>query len=77
MKKLVLALVFAGMGTLAAMAGEMNFDVVDADASGGVTIEEATAGGWEWTAEEFAAADTNSDGALDAEEFEAATVASD
>lgn len=72
MKKLVLALVVAGAASVAAQAAEMDFAVVDANADAMVTLEEATAAGWEWTEDQFKAADTDGDGGLNAEEFAAA-----
>lgn len=72
MKKIVLALVLAGATSVAAHAAEMDFATVDADGDGVVTLEEATAAGWEWTEEQFGVADTDGDGGLSAEEFAAA-----
>jgi len=71
MKKLVLALALSGLATVAAHAAEMDYNKVDADANGAVSMEEAAAAGWEWTEDQFKAADTNADGALSAEEFAA------
>lgn len=72
MKKLVLAASAALLATAAFAAGEMDFAKVDANADGQVTLEEATAAGWEWTAEQFTAADTDGNGTLSVEEFTAA-----
>jgi EF hand len=73
MKMLVVALALAGIVAAPALAVEVDFEVVDSDGNGMVTMEEVTAAGWEWTEEEFTAADTNGDGSLSAEEFAAAT----
>ena len=54
---------------------EMDFVKVDADANGKLTAEEALAGGWAWTPEQFAAADRDSYGFLSADEFVTATKA--
>ena len=84
MKKLILSLSvatfgFAGLAIAPAMAQdapkEMDFVKVDADANGTVSPEEALAGGWTWTPEQFAAADRDSDGGLSADEFVTATKA--
>ncbi|WP_205747860.1 hypothetical protein [Devosia sp. FKR38] len=45
------------------------FATVDADASGGVTLEEAQVAWPDLTAEAFAAADTDANGELSAEEY--------
>ena len=73
MKKIVLALGIATLSTSAFAAGEMDFAVVDANADSLVSLEEATAAGWEWTQEQFTAADTDADGSLNADEFAAAS----
>lgn len=73
MKKVIIALGLAGFASAAFAAGEMDFAKVDADANGMVTMEEATAAGWEWTEDQFKAADTDADGALNADEFAAAS----
>ena len=70
----------AGLGVLPAIAAEeavkqMDFMKVDADADGKVTPEEALAGGWAWTPEQFAAADKDVNGSLSADEFVTATKA--
>ena len=72
MKKLILALGIATLATSAFAAGEMDFATVDANADAMVTLDEATAAGWEWTAEQFAAADTDGNESLNADEFAAA-----
>lgn len=77
MKKVMLSIAFVGFSAITAFAashaGEKDFAVVDADANAMVSMEEATAAGWKWTAEEFKAADTDADGSLNAEEFAAAS----
>lgn len=72
MKMLAIALGIAGLAAAPALAAEMDFAVVDVDNSELVSFEEAIAAGWAWTEEEFAAADTDQDGYLNAEEFAAA-----
>lgn len=72
MKKLVLALAFAGFASASALAAEMDFAKVDADGNGMVSMEEAAAAGHEWTEEQFKAADKDGDGSLNADEFAAA-----
>lgn len=71
MKKLVLALAF-GTFTASAAFAESSFQTVDADADGGVTFTEAVNAGLPWSEDQFQAADQNSDGVLDEEEFKAA-----
>ena len=71
MRILVLALSLAGLAAMPALAAEMEFAIVDADGSGLVSLEEASAAGWEWTDEEFAEADADADGYLNEEEFTA------
>ena len=77
MKNVLLSAVFVGFSAVAAFAashaGEMDFAVVDADANGMVSMEEATAAGWKWSEEDFKAADSDADGSLNAEEFAAAS----
>lgn len=72
MKMLVVALGLAGLVATPALAAEMDFSVVDADGSELVSMEEAAAAGWEWSEEEFAAADADADGYLNEQEFTAA-----
>lgn len=55
-----------------ATAAEKDFLKVDVNADGQVTMEEAKAAGWTWTADQLKAADKNGDGALNAEEFKVA-----
>lgn len=68
----VLAFCFAGLMSRSVLAAEITFAAVDADGSGLISIEEVEAAGLDWTAEEFAAADTDADEYLNQEEFEAA-----
>jgi hypothetical protein len=56
-----------------AATGERDFMKVDTDADGAVTPEEALTAGWTWSAEQFAAADKDSNGTLSADEFLSAT----
>lgn len=69
MKMLVLALTLAGLASAPALAAEEDFTSVDSDRSGLVSIEEAKAAGLDWSEEEFAEADVDGDGYLNAEEF--------
>ncbi|MEC9343228.1 MAG: calmodulin [Pseudomonadota bacterium] len=71
MKKLVLALSLLGFATSPALAATMNFESVDADGDGQVTLTEATSAGFEWSAEQFAAADIDNSGGLSKDEFTA------
>ena len=74
MKKYILTLIgVVGLFAAPAIAQEMSFAMVDGDANGFVTLEEATTAGWEWTEEQFAGVDTDADGALSEDEFLAAT----
>lgn len=73
MKKLILALSFLGFSGVHAMAAEMDMSVVDANADGLVSMEEATAAGWEWTEDQFKSVDADGDGSLNADEFAAAS----
>lgn len=72
MKKLILALALTGFATSASLA-QATFETIDADQSGSITYAEATAAGMPWTEAQFAEADRDADGALNAEEFAAAT----
>ena len=72
MKRILLALAVAGFASLSALAAEMDFAVVDTNADGAVSLEEALAAGWEWSEEQFGEADADGDGALNSEEFAAA-----
>ena len=71
MKKLIAALAITAF-TAGTSFAQASFETVDADSNGGVTMEEASAAGLPWTEDQFKAADTNQDGALDAAEFAAA-----
>lgn len=73
MKKLILALSISGLTVASSYAQELDMVKVDADGNGLVSLEEATAMGWSWTADQFAGADADGDGSLNAEEFAAAT----
>jgi hypothetical protein len=73
MKKVLLSLALVSMTTLSAHAAEMDFATVDANSDGMVTMEEATAAGWEWSEDDFKAADTDANGSLNADEFAAAS----
>lgn len=70
MKKILTAAAATVFATSAAFA-QVAFETVDADASGGVTLEEATAAGM--AEDVFTAADADGSGELSAEEF--ATIA--
>jgi hypothetical protein len=70
MKKLVVALVALGF-TTAAMAQATDFVSIDTDVSGDVSLTEAQVLWPELTAEGFAAADTDMNGSLSQEEFDA------
>lgn len=73
MKKLILALSIIGLSAAASYAQELDMVKVDTDGNGLVSLEEANAMGWAWNAEQFAGADKDGDGSLNAEEFSAAT----
>jgi Ca2+-binding EF-hand superfamily protein len=70
MKKLLTAATISIFATGVALA-QVAFETVDADASGGVTLEEATAAGM--AEDVFTAADADGNGELNADEF--ATIA--
>jgi hypothetical protein len=53
-----------------ALAGD-DFSKLDANGDGQLTVEELTAGGLNWSKEQFTAADTDSSGALSQSEYEA------
>ena len=72
MKKLILALAITGF-TAGSSFAQASFESIDVDQSGGITLAEAGAAGLTWTEEQFAAADTDADGALNVDEFAAAT----
>ncbi len=73
MKKLILAMGIIGLATSGALAQEMDYAVVDANADGSVTMEEATTAGWTWTEDQFKAADADGSGGLSTDEFKAAS----
>jgi hypothetical protein len=73
MKKLILAMGLVGLVAGNAVAAEMDYAKVDANADGSVSMEEATAAGWERTEEQFKAADADASGGLSADEFKAAS----
>tara|TARA_R110002124_G_scaffold109676_4_gene262775 strand:- start:1922 stop:2173 length:252 start_codon:yes stop_codon:yes gene_type:complete len=70
MKKIVLStLVVLGLSSAAFAQTATDFVSVDTDASGGVTMEEAQVAWPDLTVEAFAAADTDGNGELSAEEY--------
>jgi len=69
MKKTPLAVLLGALFISGSALAAADFSVVDANADGFVTAEEAAAGAPEITAESFKAADANGDGALSAEEY--------
>ncbi|MEM7068562.1 MAG: EF-hand domain-containing protein [Pseudomonadota bacterium] len=75
MRYLIIALsattIVAGLAGLA--LAQASFESVDADGNGGITLAEASDAGMDWTEDQFAQADQNGDGVLNAEEFAAAT----
>lgn len=73
MRKLVLALSIIGFAASPALAQMADFPTADADGDGQVTLEEATAAGFEWTPEQFSQADADASGGLSEEEFAQAT----
>jgi hypothetical protein len=72
MKKLILALTLSCFAIGNAFA-QTSFESIDVDQSGGITLAEAGAAGLPWTKQQFEAADQNADGALDIDEYAAAT----
>ena len=72
MKKIVLTSLFAlGLsGAAFAQAGATDFATVDADLSGGISLEEAQVAWPDLTAEAFAGADTDANGELSPAEYE-------
>lgn len=70
MKKLIAVFAIAGFAT-PVFAQAPDFASVDADQSGGVTLEEAQAAMAEVTEEQFQAADADQSGDLSEEEFAA------
>lgn len=71
MKKTLLATTAALLFAAPAFAQDADFVTVDADASGGVSYEEAVAVMTDLTEDAFAAADTDQDGELSEDEFAA------
>jgi hypothetical protein len=69
MRKLVIALALCGLSALPALAQAADFKTTDADGDGQVTLEEGAAAGFQWTEEQFAAADADSNGVLSDAEF--------
>lgn len=72
MKKLLVAIAALGLTTSAALAQAPEFAAVDTDANGSISMEEGAAAGFEWSEEDFKAADANSDGGLSEDEYKAA-----
>lgn len=73
MKKLLLAIGILGFASAPALsAPTVDFATADANGDGQVTMEEATGAGLTWSAEEFAALDTDQSGALSEEEYKVA-----
>lgn len=73
MKKTPLAILLGAMLVSGSAFAAADFTVVDANADGFVTVEEAAIGAPEITADTFKSADANGDGALSAEEYAVAT----
>lgn len=73
MRKTPLAIVLGALFVSSTAFAAADFTVVDANADGFVTAEEAAVGAPEITADSFKAADANGDGALTAEEYAVAT----
>ena len=77
MKKIILSsLVVLGLSTAAFAQAATDFASVDADASGGVSLAEAQVAWPDLTEEAFTAADTDANGDLSAEEYDALVAAS-
>jgi len=72
MKKLILALTISAFAAGAAYA-QASFETIDEDANGAITFAEANKAGLPWSETQFNLADKNGDGALDIDEFAAAT----
>jgi hypothetical protein len=77
MKKIIISsLVVLGLSTAAfAQAAATDFATIDADVSGGVSLAEAQVGWPDLTEEAFTAADTDANGELSAEEYDALVAA--
>lgn len=69
MSKKILAVL--ALAALSGTAFAMTFEEVDANQDGVISAEEGAAAGW--TEDQIKGADLNADGALDADEFKAAT----
>lgn len=76
MKKIVLSsLVVLGLSTAAFAQAATDFASVDADTSGGISLTEAQTAWPDLTEEAFTAADTDANGELSAEEYDALVAA--
>lgn len=77
MKKIIVSsLVVLGLSTAAFAQAATDFISVDADMSGGVSLSEAQLVWPDLTEEAFTAADTDANGELSAEEYDALVAAS-
>jgi len=77
MKKIIVSsLVVLGLSTAAFAQAATDFATIDADASGGVSLAEAQVAWPDLTQEAFTAADTDANGDLSAEEYDALAAAS-
>ena len=77
MKKIVLTSLFAlGLSSAAMAQAATDFASVDTDANGGVSLTEAQVAWPDLTEEAFTAADTDGNGELSAEEYDAYVAAS-
>ena len=76
MKKIILSsLVVLGLSTAAFAQAATDFATIDADASGGVTLVEAQVAWPDLTEEAFTAADTDANGELSVDEYDARVAA--
>lgn len=76
MKKIILSsLVVLGLSTAAFAQAATDFASVDADASGGITLEEAKVAWPDLADDAFTAADVDANGELSAEEYDALVAA--
>ena len=73
MRIMLLSLSIIGFAAAPALAQMADFSATDANRDGIVTMEEAKAVGYEWSAEQFAQADLDGDGGLSEAEFAQAT----